>query len=144
MRQYHYLFAANIVLFSMVIKICKACKLLTGFDDETKIVLAETPHECALCFGLLSDDVLRRRIAEEAARVYTNDGFDGSTFLLAVNVPVCMHLRQIVIDKLFDDKKAIHRGTHPKNVFGDLVLRDIEKVRVLQSLFCPIVKLIAM
>uniref|UniRef100_A0A7E4W130 tRNA pseudouridine(55) synthase n=1 Tax=Panagrellus redivivus TaxID=6233 RepID=A0A7E4W130_PANRE len=56
-------------------------------------------HSCVLCFGLM-DPALYESVIADAKTAYERDGFDGDSFVMAVNVPVSQHFREQIVAKL--------------------------------------------
>ncbi|VDD85628.1 unnamed protein product [Enterobius vermicularis] len=57
----------------------------------------ERPWQCALCFGILDPDFIAE-VAEKAAESLNSECFDSHSFVLALNVPVSVTLREAIIE----------------------------------------------
>lgn len=112
-----------------MIPLCPICLGNAGpIDKDHEIVSpAPDPHSCALCFGLLSDMTLCDEIVNKATEEYKREGYDGYNFILALNLPITMHLREAVLDKLLDGK-FVPATMSPKNVYANFLMSKISKV----------------
>ncbi|KAI6172120.1 DNA topoisomerase [Aphelenchoides besseyi] len=110
----------------MNIPLCRSCILVGNLSDEN-VKTVELPFQCSHCFGILSDDQLRHSIAQRVREEFDKGVYDGVNFILAVNIPNSMHLRQAIICKLMGNCWN-GRDSSPKNLFANLLLKDIEKV----------------
>ncbi|KAI6242763.1 DNA topoisomerase [Aphelenchoides fujianensis] len=109
----------------MDVPLCRSCILVANLPAE-KTRVVEQPFECPHCFGILSDDQLRQEIAAHVREEFAKGEFDGDTFILAINIPISMFLRQAVFGRLMGDSWNT-REMSPKNLFANLLLKDIEK-----------------
>ena len=81
----------------MTIPLCSKCLKSIGTNLKGTSETAEY-HQCCLCFGLLNPTIYDRVIALAKEEHYKN-GFDGTTFVLAVNFPVSQLMRELIIQK---------------------------------------------
>lgn len=81
---------------------CSLCSLTVKFPSGISEV-TKNASECALCFGILQNYELHAKIIEKTKEELKTSGYDGTTFLLALNTPITMHFRELIMDKLLGD-----------------------------------------
>jgi hypothetical protein len=116
--------------------LCKICEtnigqiLLKSLPNEVSITpecSTSQPQNSAFCLGLLCDDPLLDSIAEEASRVFLAEKFDGTNFLLAMNMPPTQVLRELILEKLSESKWAPALMS-PKELCSHILMDKIAKV----------------
>jgi hypothetical protein len=81
---------------------------------------------CAFCYGLLIDEHFMDAIAEECSHVFTKEQYDGSSFLLALNMPITQMLREFIVEKIVDKWAPASMST--KELFSRCLMAKIAKV----------------
>jgi tRNA pseudouridine synthase 10 len=96
----------------MPISLCSSCyKAMSESLEDTDE--ASDHFQCCLCFGLL-DPKIYEQIIKKTKEEYNKNGFDGKSFVLAVNFPVSQLLRELFIQKIMD-KKWVEMTMSPKS-----------------------------
>jgi len=107
------------------IPLCQTCIYSTGLDANIHKAVDEN-YKCSLCFGLLSDGEFRKRLSLEVSKTFTEDDYDGNSVVVAVNLPLTMILRESIFAGMLGDKYN-SREMNPKNLFSNLLQKDIER-----------------
>lgn len=109
------------------IPLCTSCISVTNQDAE-KLKPVDENYKCSLCFGILSDNEFRLRVAKAVGEQFESSGYDGNSVIVAVNVPVSLVLREYLFAGIVGNTYS-PREMSSKNLFATLLQKDIERVR---------------
>ncbi|KAI6184048.1 TRNA pseudouridine(55) synthase [Aphelenchoides bicaudatus] len=108
----------------MILPLCKSCALITQLEPDQREVVNEE-YKCVLCFGILSNLEFRKQIVKEVGEKFKSSGYDGWSVVLAINSPITLLLREVIMSSLFGDVWNA-REMSAKNLFSNLLQKDIE------------------
>uniref|UniRef100_A0A915EJN9 tRNA pseudouridine(55) synthase n=1 Tax=Ditylenchus dipsaci TaxID=166011 RepID=A0A915EJN9_9BILA len=106
-----------------MVPLCSLCFENLSLPDGSAVKLPDGQH-CSFCFGLLDDLSVCEDIIEKAAEQLKLNRYDGTTFLLALNTPITMHLREAVIDKLLGNA-FVPMSMSPKGQFSTYLMTKL-------------------
>uniref|UniRef100_A0A915EM06 tRNA pseudouridine(55) synthase n=1 Tax=Ditylenchus dipsaci TaxID=166011 RepID=A0A915EM06_9BILA len=106
-----------------MVPLCSLCFENLSLPDGSAVKLPDGQH-CSFCFGLLNDLSVCEDIIEKAAEQLKLNRYDGTTFLLALNTPITMHLREAVIDKLLGNA-FVPMSMSPKGQFSTYLMTKL-------------------
>uniref|UniRef100_A0A183CQK4 Radical SAM protein n=1 Tax=Globodera pallida TaxID=36090 RepID=A0A183CQK4_GLOPA len=97
-------------------------------DDEgtSASVGCEPNWRCSFCLGLLDDDELLEKIADEAAHQLRREGHEAVNFVLALNVPMSVLLREAVVERLVEPAWS-PMSMSPKELLSRQLMAKISK-----------------
>lgn len=109
-----------------MLSLCSSCISVSGLQPKVYSV-ADEPHKCVLCYGILSNVEFRQRLTKDIAASFKDSGYDGSKMIIAVNVPVSILLREFILTELYGDGWK-SKEQRVKSLFANLIQNDIERV----------------
>uniref|UniRef100_A0A0K0FGU2 tRNA pseudouridine(55) synthase n=1 Tax=Strongyloides venezuelensis TaxID=75913 RepID=A0A0K0FGU2_STRVS len=83
----------------LAISVCEHCQKLP-YKDDVNVVKIEHTYQCCCCFGLF-DDKLLEKICFEVDSKIKDEGYDATSFIFALNLPVSFFLREYILQKLY-------------------------------------------
>lgn len=114
--------------------VCSICFSTVQFPNDIASI-TENNSECALCFGILKDDNLHLKIIEKIKFELKKNNYDGRTFLLALNTPITMHFREILMEKILGDS-WVPMLMSPKCQLSVLLMSKISEVILFINKIC--------
>ncbi|KAI3413977.1 hypothetical protein GPALN_011447 [Globodera pallida] len=120
--------------------LCKICEANIGTKilEQQKVatdspcpstsasVGCEPNWRCSFCLGLLNDDELLEKIADEAAHQLRREGHEAVNFVLALNVPMSVLLREAVVERLVEPAWS-PMSMSPKELLSRQLMAKISK-----------------
>lgn len=113
--------------------VCSFCFSNVKFPADVASV-GENGTDCALCLGFLKDKEFCDDIVQKVSNELRKNAYDGNTFIMAINTPVSMHLREIVVEKLLGDLWTPMLMS-PKSQLSMLLMSKINEVCILSDYF---------
>lgn len=113
--------------------VCSLCLSTVKFPNEIAVI-TENISKCALCFGILQNHELHAKIVETTKLELKKNKYDGNTFLLALNMPITMHFREIIMKNLLGDA-WVSMLMSPKGQLSILLMSKISEVILFLTFF---------
>ncbi|KAL3094974.1 hypothetical protein niasHS_006325 [Heterodera schachtii] len=100
---------------------CTSTSSTSTFSDQSSAA-----GRCSFCLGLLDDDELHDKIVDEAVRQLRREGHEAVNFVLALNVPMSVLLREAVVERLLEPAWAA-MSMSPKELLSRQLMPKIGK-----------------
>ncbi|KAL3089097.1 hypothetical protein niasHT_023561 [Heterodera trifolii] len=100
---------------------CTSTSSSSTFSDQSSAA-----GRCSFCLGLLDDDELHDKIVDEAVRQLRREGHEAVNFVLALNVPMSVLLREAVVERLVEPAWAA-MSMSPKELLSRQLMPKIGK-----------------
>ncbi|CAD5211444.1 unnamed protein product [Bursaphelenchus okinawaensis] len=110
----------------MALPLCQACANVQKNLQENSYIIVDKHYQCCLCFGILSDPDLINLVTQKAEESFNASGYDGNTFVLALNIPTTMQFRDSLLESTFPESYS-SREMSPKNLFSNVLLKSLEQ-----------------
>ena len=105
-----------------LLRLCSFCSKCTKI--ESNLIEADKSFECALCFGLC-DEAFHAEFITQLSNGGGGGGGGGDSYILALNLPTSIHLREALIKTLYGSDCLLY---NVKDQVSYLLLRRIEMV----------------
>uniref|UniRef100_A0A1I8B823 Uncharacterized protein n=1 Tax=Meloidogyne hapla TaxID=6305 RepID=A0A1I8B823_MELHA len=121
------------------VNLCKICQTniieLISSNGTNEINLLKSSKNCSFCLGLLFDEELYEQISTESLKKFLEEKYDGSNFILAINMPITQLLRETILQKLYDFGRWAPGSMSPKELLSRCLMGKIaEKTKLRPTL----------
>lgn len=83
----------------LTISLCEHCRNLP-FKENVDLIKVEETYKCSACFGLFDDEILKKICLETDLKI-KEEGYDATSFIFALNLPVSFFLREHILGKVY-------------------------------------------
>lgn len=114
-----------------MISLCKICFNALKLPENEAQIITQPEQLCPFCFGILMDYELCQKIANKVAEEREIHNYDGNTFVMALNTPISMHLREVIMQKALLNDNWVPLSMSPKQLFSNTLMSKIGEVNFL-------------